>query len=79
MVESDENRYFNTILSEIRLKCQSEGSYADKRAAELLNSDDVDIENELALAMMEINQNERDLSHLLEVASFMLDQNQTLL
>jgi hypothetical protein len=41
----------------------------------ILDTEEIDIESELSLAMEEIQQNESDLKQFLEVAKFLFDQH----
>jgi hypothetical protein len=57
----DEQKYLVDILTDLKKKC-NRASYADRRATALIESEDLEIEIELELAMEEITDTEKDLT-----------------
>lgn len=50
-------------------------SYAERRAEQMTQSDDYEIETEIAIAMDEIASHEATLSQMLETVKFLSDQS----
>ena len=79
-MDADNNNYLQQMLEDFQQKAD-QAAYAERRANYLLqdNSDggggDMEIETELQLAMEEITQSEKDLKQILEVTTFLFEQN----
>ena len=71
--------YFKQLLEVHSSKTLNVG-YAERRAQEMANGDmeDYSLEEEVTLAMEEVNENEKDMKQLVQLAQFLFERSQDL-
>ena len=68
--------YFKQLLEVHSSKTLNVG-YAERRAQEMANGDmeDYSLEEEVTLAMEEVNENEKDMKQLVQLAQFLFERS----